>query len=854
MRNTILTTILALALTLAVSGCNEQGSVTNASSSTSENVSSGTTTANTCSSPTTSAIWKGERSTATTVALRGSWSDMGIIPSTTYPASAYVDAGCNCIRYTYWDGTQWQNEVIAAATANTAFVRLAFLSTGIPIVVWSNTGAYVQMAIRSSASTTSEGTWALTTLDSSGTASRAVEIKVNPADQVAILFARNTAGSAHLILCTSGCSSGSNYSAASSTLGTVGTTPYSLGLGWCSTGSAYYPVVALSGGTNSGFAICRQGTLSSCLSGIASWTGGALTTLTGSGANRVTTQLVMDDTTTDAPIRAVINNGSAISYYQSSFTGGGCASGTVAAIAAGGTISGTAATSGNAYIEVKKAGSNYHMIANEGTATVRYYNTTSGSFTSWNASGTVATVTLPAAGSIRGGLAVDSSLSQAYTTYIRTAAVTPFPGNLTFGWVENTTVASNNASAEFYELPMTTDGQMQLATNQVPNVATAATSSGTPGVAFVDYSINSATTGVLKYAYRMGSTASSSWSVRTIPVVAQPQNVALVYDTSNKPWIAYYDQQTLRFVLTTNSQTDGTGTWSNYYFPFRTAVTAATAPAYHSVALALDRSASPVRIVMIAGVANHGTVSNTGVWAARLNPSTGDWANVTQIVSTNAANSVSNVTADFDTNGNIVVAYYNRGTNNRVEYSQSVDGGVNWSTVTNVTSLTAMGAGANIKINPSTTRPAITYYDRSNNRVYYSYCTSAIASCSSSGNWSYSFVENLTAGVSGLASTNEGLLSTALSFTSTGSPYVIYPIASGNTGLLAFNSSTSSTFPLSSTLVSGKGSDLTTNPALAAVNFAQPGWSVDSVRASTGSLHSAYIGAGNWLYVTSCGD
>lgn len=853
MKKTYLASILALLLVVTTSGCNEEGTVTNASTSTS-NSSTSTSTANACTSPTTSVIWQGDRSAATTVALRGSWSDIGIIPSTTYPASVYYDAGCQCIRYTYWNGSGWKNEVIAAATANTAYLRLAYLSTGIPIVVWTNTGAYVQMAIRSSSSVSAEGTWTITNLDTAATAARAVEIKVNPSDQVAILYARNTAGSAHIILCTTGCSSGSNYSAPSTTLGTVGATPYSLGLGWCSTGAAYYPVVALSGVANSGFAVCRQGTLSTCLGGIANWSGGALTTLTGSGAARVTTQLAMDDTTTDAPIRVVMNNGAAISYYQSAFAGGGCASGTIAAFAAGGTVSGTGATSGNAYIEVKKAGTNWHMVANEGTATIRYYNTTTASFAAFNASGTVATVTAPAAGAIRGGLAVDSTLNQAYTTYLRTAAVTPYPGNLTFGWIENTTVASNGASAEYYELPLTTDGMIQIGTSQVPNLSISATSSGIPGVGFVDYSVNSATTGVLKYGYRTGATASSMWAFRTIPVVAQPQNVSMIYDSSNKPWIAYYDQQTLRFVLTSNSETDGSGVWSSYYFPFRTAVTAATAPAYHSVALALDRSVSPERVVMFAGVANHGTVGNTGLWAGRLNPATGDWANVAQITSTNLANSISNVTADYDSSGNIVVAYYNRNASNRVEYAHSVNGGTSWSTATNVTVLTAMGMGAKIKLNPSTTRPAITYYDRANNRVYYSYCTTALASCSTSTNWAYSYVENLTAGVSGLAAVNDGLLSAALTFTSTGSPYVVYPIASGNTGLLAFNSSTSSTFPISSTLVAGKNSDLATNPALTAVNYAQPGWNVDAVRTSSGSLHTAYVGPGNWLYATSCGD
>lgn len=854
MKTTKIQIYILLSCMLFSFGCSQDGTVSNLSP---EIPAIESSEVNTCSSPTTSVIWKGERPFANTAALRGVWSDVKTIPDTTYQAIVYTDVGCACIKYTFWNGTDWSTEVISAgSTTSFTHLRLAFLSNGVPIVVWSNSLTRLQMAIRNTNDLSVQGQWSLSNLDSLGTVIRAVEIKINPDDQVAIAYARNTAGSSHIILCAASCEVGSNYSLPSVSLGNVGTNPNTLGLGWCNSGTSYYPVVALTGSANSTYGICRQGNILDCLTGIASWAGGALQTFTGSGANRATIQLAIDDSSVDAPIRGVAHIGTGLAHYQSSFVGGGCATGTIGAIPSGGTIAGTAANSGNGYIELTRvSGNNYHLIANETTTSVRYYNTTSGTFTMWNGAGTVATLTLGTAGATRGGLAVDSTLGHAYTTYARTAAATPFNGNLIFAQVEDSTIASNSTSAEFYENPLTIDGQLQMTASQVPNVSVAATSAGVPATAFVDYSTNSATVGVLRYGLRSGNLATDSWNIRNVPIVAQPQSVSLIFDANDKPWIAFYDQLTLRFRLVTNTRTDGTGVWSVYYFPFRTVVTAATAPAFHGVALAMDLTASGVTPVMIVGVANHATVANTGVWTARLNPETGAWANLTQLESTNAANSNSNVTADFDVSGTIVVAYYDRSAaHNRVEYVQSLNGGVAWSSPTNVTNLTAMGMGARIKINPSNSRPAMTYYDRANNRVYYSYCTSSISTCTNLTNWSYNYAENLTAGVSGLAATSDGLMSTGLTFTGTGIAYTVYPIGSGNSGVLALNNNSSGSFSLSSTLVAGANTNVTLNPAMSAINFAQPGWSVDAVRTSLGSMHSVYVGAGNWLYATSCGD
>ncbi len=846
---------LILVFSLFQLSCSETSRVAGLSAVTSD--SNQTTSAKTCSSSSTRVIYAGDRSLTVSPSVRGLYSDTRMNPSSGYPSVAYTDVGCICLKYTFWNGSRWITEVITAGnTTNYVYLRLQFLSDGTPLVVWSNTTTTLQIAIRNSSSLTSVGTWSLRVLDSGGTAIRPVELSVNPSDQVGILYSRNTAGTTHLIVCSSACQQVLNYSAPSTTLGTSGTTPAQYGLDWCNSGSGYYPVVAFSQAGQSVFAVCRQSNLSNCLSGIASWSGSSVYNLTSSGANRPVTSLVIDRTTVDAPIRAAVNDGTTgIRLYQSAFAGGGCASGTLAAIASGATLASTT-TVGTGYLAIERTASGvFHMAANDAAASTRYFNSVGTTFLTMNASGIVSSSATAAAGGHRAGFAVDSANSQAYLTFARTSIATPLTGNgnLMFAYVENTTLASNNASAQFYEFPLTLDGQVQSLTNQVPNVALATTSTSTPAVALIDYSGAATTVGNLKYGYRTGSSASSLWSFMNVPIVAQPQHVALRFDQNDKPWIAVFDQQTLRFLLLTNSSTDGSGSWSAYYFPLRVAATAATAPAFHSVALAMDTSStSLVRPVMIAGVANHGTLSNTGVWSARLNPTTGDWSNVTQIVSTNAANSISNLVADY-VGENIVVAYYNRGTNNRVEYSQSINSGASYSTVNSVSGLTAAGQGLSVRLNPQTSRPSIAYFDKSNNRVYLSRCDTAIASCTSLASWSTVLVDNLSAGTSTLGATSDGLLGTGLTFTDTGTAYVTYPIGAGSTGSLNFNQNSSGSFNnVSTVLYAGNTANTVDNPTVSAINFGQAGWNIQSTRAPNGALFNVHVGPGNWLYSTSC--
>ena len=158
------------------------------------------------------------------------------------------------------------------------------------------------------------------------------------------------------------------------------------------------------------------------------------------------------------------------------------------------------------------------------------------------------------------------------------------------------------------------------------------------------------------------------------------------------------------------------------------------------------------------------------------------------------------------------------------------------------------GAGVTIRLNPTTGKPALAYFDRGNNTVYYAPCSGTIATCATSG-WSPAVVDN-TAGVNGLVSGNDQLLSAAIGFTSSAGPYVFFPRGAGATGHLSVGDGTSGTFNVS-TLYSGANGAIS---GVTAVNFAVSGWNVVSTSNAAGGITTAYIGPGNRLYSTSCGD
>jgi hypothetical protein len=168
--------------------------------------------------------------------------------------------------------------------------------------------------------------------------------------------------------------------------------------------------------------------------------------------------------------------------------------------------------------------------------------------------------------------------------------------------------------------------------------------------------------------------------------------------------------------------------------------------------------------------------------------------------------------------------------------------------------------GLTVKLNPSTAQPAVAFFDRANNQVKYRYCSSAVSSCGTAANWGFvglGIVDAL-AGVSGLsAAATDGLLQASLTFASTGQPWIVWPTGAGATAanlLYSYVSTATSVFTTGAALSSARNASITTPVAATAANFAAGGWMPSSVRSILGSLHTVYVGPGNHLYVTSCGD
>jgi len=249
-------------------------------------------------------------------------------------------------------------------------------------------------------------------------------------------------------------------------------------------------------------------------------------------------------------------------------------------------------------------------------------------------------------------------------------------------------------------------------------------------------------------------------------------------------------------------------------------------------------------------ISNSTAAGGQGIKAARLNPTTGVFGVVTTIDAVGASFS-NRLTADFDTSGNIVIAYFDL-TTTTVKYNASTNGN-NWIPVSPQISTPTVGReGLAIKLNPATQKPAVSYYDRANNKVYFSACSTSVSSCSSSGNWATPTQVEGTAGVSGLLTTGqEAILNTSLTYSASGVAYVAYMTGIGATTPSLLLSDSASAFATPVTLSSSPSANVT---GASAFNFALTGMSVSATRNDLGQFFSAYVGPNNILFATSCGD
>jgi hypothetical protein len=688
-----------------------------------------------------------------------------------------------------------------------------------------------------------------------GAATRAASISVSPLDQVEIAYLTNStaAGRVRIVYCDAGCSSLTNFVTMTDPTDTVENTTQAatgmvkIGTGWCKMNSStYYPTVVYHGNTAASvrYAVCANSSLSAC-----KIAGGWSVSTVVANAAPISMGMYLDSTITQDLVKIIVKPAAAtaLTTYTSA---SGCNA--PVSFTAGANIVG-ATTAGTIWYDLMKDMFGFfHVVANDSTTSIVYMNSNSSNFqaSTWNAAGTLDTMTLPAVGFGAGGAALANGSEQIYTSY--GLAATPF--DLHLAVIGDITLSSANASVGIYKADVSGNINVTLsAGTQARNVSVAAISTGEPGVVYTDHSSGTLASARLKYAFRNGNSATSEWTISTIPDTINPTFPSLAYDINNRPWITYYDSGNFRYYMATNNATDGSGTWLVNQLPLGAKVASSAVPATDDTAAAMYYSggiSQPVAIYI-----NGTAAGGTGVRAVRVNPLNGR-PYPTATVDSLGASFGTRLSSDYDTNGNIVVAYYDL-TTRKVKFSYSSNGGVSWSSPASITSAGVGREGLSIKLNPSTHRPAVSYYNKAANEVYYNTCTTDLSSCNAASNWTQTTAQSATAvGVSGFATINEQLLNTSLTFTSSGVPYISYMTGAlagllVNNGLMVTDSTTGFTPTLPTPLATNTTSNLS---GVSAMSFGQYGINVSSVRNSLGDLINLYVGPNNWLYSTSCGD
>lgn len=839
--------VLAIALTLA--GCRSSGSGTSlveAPPSTQNESDSGGDSeipvipaAPVPTSCTTTVVDQGLKGAVTNTA-RGIYSDIKSVPGYG-PAVAYTDPSAVSVKFSYWNGTDFITEVVSGDGAG-IYIQLAVLSTGRPFLFYSH-GANLKAAMRT-APIGQTGTWEASVIDV-GTVVTGLSVSVSPTDQIGVHFltAATTAGRPRFLYCPAGCSSLTQFQTMNTGVYIENTNTVAnvrrTGTAWCNAGSGtYYPAVVYTGNTNQiRYAVCRRSNLSDCLSA-ANWDIQSVIS-----NSSVSTQLYLDSSVVgDVPKVVALKAGVGIKTYLMNGSTS-CASAPTTFAENTNTIGGT--NSGSVRLNVAKdSAGKFHIVANESTTSLRYYNSTSTGFTgTWNTAGVIETVTL--GNPSNGGMLIDEDTSTIYASYGQAAGYF----DLKLGRINDYTVASNSATFSYFYPDLSGNILLSAANSQWRNIAVAKQSNGTIGAAYVDYSVGAVTNAKMKYAIRQGSTSSSEWTNVQLPGTNNPQYPSLAYDPNNRPWITYFDTANNRFFLAKSSNSSGSGSWTEYELPYAPSGAPIALPAANDTSVVIQRGSGSSFYVVVVLIDNNATTR--GVKAIRFNPSNLTWSSVATLdaLSTSGA---AHLSAGIDSNGHLFTTYYDI-TATRAKYNYSTDG-LTWESSGVAYSGTARGMGLRTVLNPASQTPASTYYDRANNRLYLAYCTESVEDCYTAA-WTEVLIENNTLGISGVTAAQEQVLSAELQFTPDGIAALAYSRGAASTGelMLAHNYSNGAAAATFTTtpIYSGINGTLT---GAAAFNFGLAAWGQASVLNNANSLTILHLGPGAWLYSTSCGD
>ncbi len=823
------------------------------------------TTASTCSE---GVIDRGTKGAVTGVG-RGLVSAIALNPVNNREVIAYYDAGALSMKVSYWDGSQFVHETIAGAGVAANSISLTILSNGTPIVAWTTNGVDLYLAARTASYSTVNSTWNLRTFTTMGAAKRTVELKSAPNNSVGGVIYSNTttAGRLKYIHCASQCQNLSNYSimtgaqvAGDDNLSVAN--QVKVGFAWCgidsdSSGSTdtFYPVISYgrSSSATSRVSLCKSADPASCLTS-AGWTVNAQYVAT---SNLASTLSIDPNVSNDSIKVLALKAGSGVRAYLSGTTAAGVTTpigcdnlANASTFAESAVIS--AATFGTHFVELLKDKNGiFHAIYNNGTTAMVYANTAQSNLANWtaatgfwNAAGTLNTTTL-AAGHLGGAVIVPSTGKILSTHY---AGVAAGKFNLLMNQINDSSTHSTLVNST--NNIVNNDGHIVLTAAIASNVSVKKTSRSDVAVAYVDYSAGSATTGILKYAFRNERSISSAWNVVTVPGIASASSPSLAFDHLDRPFIGYYNPlpaTTPRFHIVYNSKSDGTGTWTNSVMTGVSPNAALTQPASSDVALAMYHNAGTALPVMIV-LDNSNTAR--GVKVARFNPTTGTWSAVVTPY-TISASGLSGLSAAYDTNGNIFISFLDRVTTNSnfLRVSHSSNGGTNFTTPMMIGPVAVAGQGTRVLMNSNKDEIVVTYHDRANNRLYRSVCSNTPANCAT-GAWSTDVVELYT-GLSNLTivtSFTENFISSSLVERNDGAYDILYPFGSLSTGnLMRRKVNDIGELQTSEVWKAGQGATLST-----ALNFGTVGYHVDATITEDNHLVSVFVGAGNMLVHKSC--
>jgi hypothetical protein len=758
---------------------------------------------------------------------RGSYSDLALSPSTDALGGAYFDASSLSVKFSYWTGENFSTEVIAGEGV-AAFVKLVYSPDGKPVVFWTQ-GTSVKAAFRSTPPP-AVGTWSAGVIDT-GVAPRALDAAVNPLGQIGVTFLTDTAttGRPKFLYCDTPCTGPSSFQIMTPNPYVDNTaiiaTQVNSSVAWCQVSpTQYYPAVAYSVTGQTRYAVCRN-TLANCLNH-SNWQ-----TQNVVAVGSVSKSLYINpDVVGDSPKMAILGDAGIVAYNMD-------AACTAAPTTFTASVAIGAATTGTQWLKLlADAAGKFHIFANEAATALRYYNSQTTTITgAWNTANTLETIATPTA--FQGGAVVDNTSGGIYFSYPTNARLF----DLRAGRIEDYAVASNLARTSRFDIDLTGALQLVGASAQLGNISSASTLGGRPGAAYVDFSAGAATTGRLKYAIRKGNTADSGWDYSIVGDTISPQFPSLAFDQFNKPWIGYFEANTNRFFLAQGSSTEGNGTWSHFEFPSLPAGAPIALPAANQVAVVMQYTGGVLYPVMIV-LDNNAT--SRGLKAARFNQSTQAWSAVVTIDALGASGA-SHLSATSDASGNVAIAWRDL-TLTRARYSHTADA-VTWTAALSVSAVN-QGMGAKLRFNPATGSPAMSYFDRGNNAVYYAACAGTPASCATSG-WNPVAVDSAV-GLSGLLAGNEQALTSDISFSTAGVATVLYPRGQGSSGSLMRASNATGSFVVTELALGANGA----TSGSAALNFGISGWHVVTSTNAAGGMTATHLGPGNWLYSTSCGD